>query len=181
MSEKVSVSIKLSVKSKDTIDHYYFMLVQHMYMSLKNAGKVYLGIAGAHIDDVTGQTRESGQVQDVDVKWPSKTAKKATRLTLDYSFGRNPDSFTSVVWAQTEEQQEILGRAEYQRDDRALALEFGFSAWEKGPMVRRRYLKQGIPYILPAFTDFMKDRDYKLSPRDMITAYRENLDWDKRH
>ena len=158
----IDISQKITVDAKVGIDAFYSQLVYQMYYAMNQAGEVYLGIARGHIKPVTGQLAASGQVQDVDVNWSVGYWQTVARFSVDYSFGRNPDSFTSVEWAQTEAQQRILGRDPLEADPRAIKLETGFYAWEqqkKSAWVKRPYLYQGVPYIIPAFIDFMKDWD----------------------
>lgn len=174
----VRIPLNVEVEIKNGIDVFYSDLMKQTYYAVNKAGEVYINIARSHIKPVTNQTSQSGQVQDVDVSFPSGKWDKVAKFTVDYSFGRKPNSFQSVEWAQTKAQQRRYNRAPNQVDERALALEEGFYAWDiprPDFWVERPYLKQGIPYIVPAFIDFMKDWDRVGNPISHVLAYVDNL------
>jgi hypothetical protein len=157
---KIDISQKVTVDAKIGINEFYSKLVFQMYYAMNKAAEAYLEIAKSFIVPRTGQLYDSGQVQDVDVKWSTGDWQTVARFEVQASFGREEDSFRSVVWRQTEDQQKILDRQPFEQDNRAIANEVGFYAWEvrkKKNWVRRPYLYQGLDYIKPAFIDFMKD------------------------
>lgn len=174
----VRIPLNVEVEIKSGISEFYTKLMKQTYYAVNQAGEVYINIARNHIQPITNQTAQSGQVQDVDVSFPSGKLKSVAKFTVDYSFGRQPDSFNSVVWRQTKLQQKRLKRQPNETDERAIALEEGFYAWNvRMPKmwVKRPYLKQGLPYIVPAFVDFMRDWDQIGSPMSHLLAYVDNL------
>lgn len=148
---KVPITIDFNISNN--IPAFKSNLLLNVISSAYHAGEVYILISQSFIKPITNQTSQSGQVQ------PTKGGNDKDFVSLDLSFGRTKNGYTSRVWEQTSSQQKILGRQPFQKDNRALALEEGFYAWdirEPERWVQRPYLTQGIPYIIPAFTDFLR-------------------------
>lgn len=165
--------VTFDISIKDGTLKFAESLTQQIFIAMQKSSEVYLNIALSKVHVVTGQLAQSGQIHVIEAKDTRNFS--IPRFTFEVSFGRQPGSLTqSVVWRQTQDQQLILGRAPLEQDNRALATEFGFYAWEQPkPKAWRRfpYLFQGLPFIMPAIIETMRDWDNNISSSDLAESF----------